>query len=51
MKTSRKDIKRDKRLTECRNSSFLGFSTNRLYFGDYFLTNDGKKEIYHDTRN
>lgn len=37
MKTSRTDIKRDKRIVKCFNSSLLGYSTYTLKAGDVFL--------------
>lgn len=37
MKTSRKDITRDKRQSKCLNSTLLGFSSYTLKYGDFFI--------------
>lgn len=37
MKTSRSDIKRDRRQTICPNSSTLGYSGRKLRYGDLFV--------------
>lgn len=37
MKTARTDVERDKRQISCPNSSFLGFSSTTLRFGDFFI--------------
>ena len=36
METSRKDIQRNKQQTICPNSSLIGYSTNKLRYGDLF---------------
>ncbi len=46
MKTQRNDVVRDKRKTFCRNSSFLGYSSYTLKYGDFFIY----KEQYEDGR-
>lgn len=37
MKTSRKDVERNKQQTYCPNSSFIGFSSSKLKYGDMFV--------------
>lgn len=40
MKTMRTDIERDRKMTICKNSSWIGFSGSKLRYGDFFVTND-----------
>lgn len=37
MKTSRKDVTRNKRQVKCFNSTLIGYSTYTLKYGDLFL--------------
>jgi hypothetical protein len=37
METHRKDVKRNRRQTICPNSSWLGYSSSKLKYGDLFM--------------
>lgn len=47
MKTSRKDVERNKQQTRCPNSLWLGFSSSKLKYGDSFVYKYPNDETLH----
>lgn len=41
MATMRSDVERDRQLTNVPNSSYIGFSSGKLRYGDFFVVRDG----------
>ncbi len=40
MKTSRTDITLNKKVVVCKNSTFIGYSSSKLKYGDFFTCTD-----------